>query len=106
MHLGPSLDESFTSCYVLLVLRLGDQPLAGVVCVTVSCRLGQTLQSLLTISLALSPATVLDLEAREVGVRLDFLDEGHLYAEWSVPVSMVIRASAMASIALGITRTS
>ena len=64
--------------YVLLVLRLRDQPLAGVVCVTVSCRLGQTLQSLLTISLALSPATVLDLEAREVRIRLDLFDERHL----------------------------
>ena len=39
------------------------------------------MQVLLTVSLSLSPATVLDLEAREVRVRLDFFDEGHLWAD-------------------------
>ena len=64
--------------YVLLVLRLGDQPLAGIVYEIISYCLVQRLQSVLTVGLALSPATVLDLEAREVCVRLDFFDEGHL----------------------------
>ena len=54
---------------VLLVLRLSDQPLAGVV-----------------VGLALTPATVLDLETREVRVGLDLLDERHLRTETqSVP---------------------
>ena len=38
---------------------------------------------LLTVGLALSPAAVLDLEAREVRVRLDFFDEGHLTTDSS-----------------------
>ena len=46
---------------VLLVLRLGHQPLARIV-----------------IGLALTSATVLDLETREVCVRLDLFDEWHL----------------------------
>ena len=54
---------------VLLVLRLGHQPLARIV-----------------IGLALAPATVLDLETREVRVGLDLLDERHLRTETeSVP---------------------
>ena len=46
---------------VLLVLRLGYQPLAGIV-----------------VGLALTPTAVLDLETREVGVGFDSLDERHL----------------------------
>ena len=54
---------------VLLVLRLGHQPLARIV-----------------IGRALAPATVLDLETREVRVGLDLLDERHLRTETeSVP---------------------
>jgi len=34
-----------------------------------------------TIGLALPPAAVFDLETREIGVRLDFLDEWHLPSE-------------------------
>lgn len=57
---------------VLFVLRLSNQPLASVV-----------------VGLALTPAAVLDLEAREVGVGLDLLDERHLV---QVMVGKCVRA--------------
>ena len=68
---------------VVLVLRLGDQALAGIVCKSciyssaISFR-NQKCDTRRTVCLALAATAVLDLETGEVRVGLDGLDEGHL----------------------------
>ena len=75
LFVGETDHKAVLGC-VVLVFRLRNQAFAGIVLSKLATRLMNP-ERTRTISLTLPPATVLDLEAREVRVRLDLFDEWH-----------------------------